>query len=88
MPELTPIYKHDCENCKFLGTLNNTDLYVCAIQNKIDTVIARYSSEPGDYISGFEFAKSYEWQGNFEGSESSKTLYIALILARLEGYKE
>ena len=83
-----PLYEHDCQNCKFLATLNNADLYVCASQNKIDTLIARYSSEPGDYISGLEFAKSYEWQGNFKGSEETKALYIALILARLEGYKD
>ena len=82
-----PLYKHDCDNCKFLATLNNKDLYVCARQKKIDTVIARYSSEPGDYISGLEFAQSYE-QGNFKGSEYSKILYIALMLARLEGYKD
>lgn len=61
-----PLYEHDCTNCKFLGTFNNTDLYVCASQKKIDTIIARYSSEPGDYVSGLDFAQKYE-QGNFRG---------------------
>ena len=82
-----PLYEHDCQNCKFLATLNNADLYVCTSQNKIDTVIARYSSEHGDYISGLKFAQNFE-QGNFKGSEETKILYIALILARLEGYKD
>lgn len=55
-----PLYEHACQNCKFLATLNNADLYVCASQNKIDTFLARYSSEPGDYISGLEFAQNFE----------------------------
>ena len=87
MAEATPLYKHDCANCKYLATLNNMDLYVCARQNKIDTLIARYSSEPSDYSSGLEFAKGYE-QGSFRHSENIKALYIALVLARIDGYKE
>ena len=51
-------FQHDCENdCLFLGPYNNDgvyyDLYVHQdALNKIDTVIARYGSEPSYYISG------------------------------------
>ena len=51
-------FQHDCENdCLFLGPFVHrgkyVDLYVHQdAHNKIDTVIARYSSEPSDYISG------------------------------------
>jgi hypothetical protein len=58
-------YKHDCESCYFLGTVNlnepynqhtKFDLYVCVQDSKITNVhehslIARYSSEPSEYAS-------------------------------------
>ena len=58
-------FQHDCENdCLFLGPFVHrgkyVDLYVHQdAHNKIDTVIARYSSEPSDYISGVLAARHY-----------------------------
>ena len=47
-------YKHDCDKCVYLGEYGDADLYFCN-QSGIKTVIARYSDEPSDYISGMEF---------------------------------
>jgi len=51
---MKPIYEHYCDNCVFLGTYNNKDLYYCPVGRT--TVIARNSSDPGDYQSGMVFA--------------------------------
>lgn len=44
-------YLHDCEECVFLGTYNQYDLYFCGAN---PTVIARYGTD-GDYLSGLHF---------------------------------
>jgi len=49
-------YLHDCEWCTFLGEYQTDtgvmDLYYCSgATNSLGSLIARYSSEPGDYIS-------------------------------------
>lgn len=41
-------YPHDCEECAFLGTHGQYDLYFC---DTTPTVIARYGID-GDYLSG------------------------------------
>jgi hypothetical protein len=51
-------FKHDCEDCVFLGQHNEFDLYFCPSPSLHSTVIARYSSEGSDYHSGVEFAYS------------------------------
>lgn len=62
-----PRWKHDCEDCFFLGRLEHScgttgpcDLYVCTKALPWPTVIARYSSDGPDYASGMLFAKSGE----------------------------
>jgi len=52
----TPRFTHDCERCRFLGDYEEYDLYVCARDGKIDTVIARYGSDGPEYMSGVIFA--------------------------------
>ena len=49
----TPKYIHDCEECIYLGTYNETDLYFC---DATPTVISRYSDNGPDYKSGLIFA--------------------------------
>ena len=44
-------YGHDCNECTFLGQFNEYDLYFCP-QGTRPTVIARWSSNGPDYISG------------------------------------
>ena len=61
---MKPKYTHDCDACTFLGHWRGSDLegnpvldydlYRCGTS----TVIARYSSDGPDYISGLCFADS------------------------------
>ena len=51
----TPLYKHDCDNCTFLGwdidqDGTKVDAYFCP-QNGMPTIILRASSEGSDYSS-------------------------------------
>lgn len=50
----SPRYEHDCEQCVYLGQEDDFDLYYC---NKISipTVIARYSPNGPDYLSGMPY---------------------------------
>lgn len=50
-----PRWRHDCERCTFLGRFNQFDLYHCG-QSNFPTVIARFSDEGPDYLSGMVFA--------------------------------
>ena len=68
----TPMFKHDCSNCVFLGTYaghvyadnDNSrvlhDLYFCPnIENpEFPTVIARYGNKGEEYQSGMTFASA------------------------------
>ena len=60
-----PLYKHDCSNCKYLGLyivsqyyldvtngVELVDLYFCTQSGMLNTVIARFSNDSADYISG------------------------------------
>lgn len=55
-----PQYHHDCDQCTFLGNFRtnatNYDLYHCNQSGVGPTVIARFSSRGGDYLSGLVFA--------------------------------
>jgi len=91
--EDAPIYKHDCENCVFLGNfiLDLTyDLYVCAAGKNISTVVARYSDDGSEYLSGLEVALLYEKgiQKRTDGfiSSQGKILYEALKRAEERGF--
>jgi cytochrome c peroxidase len=54
-------HKHNCEHCQTIGTIKDSefkrtyDLYYCEIGAK-PTVIARYGSEPHEYMSGMASA--------------------------------
>lgn len=53
----SPIFKHDCSQCRFLGTINYAgqwgDLYVCERSNKRmdNSLIFRISDNGPDYTS-------------------------------------
>lgn len=56
-----PEYKHDCEECIYLGFYEGADLYYCNQPHnmvKTPTLIARYSNDSWDYLSGIHFASS------------------------------
>lgn len=47
----TPLFDHDCDNCKFLGTFKGTDLYFCN-NGRRKTLISRCGNDGPDYVSG------------------------------------
>ncbi len=47
----TPLFEHNCEMCVFLGQYRGQDLYFCSLSDW-PTVIARWSSNPLDSMSG------------------------------------
>lgn len=47
-------FKHDCDNCDYLGRFKEYDLYFC---DNEPTVIGRFSDEGADYTSGMVFAR-------------------------------
>ena len=56
-PLPSPVYRHDCDKCEYLGRWGSVggglvaDLYTCEAAFG-RTFIARFSSEPSDYTSG------------------------------------
>ncbi len=73
----TPKYTHDCENCKFLGTHKDHDLYFCEDEKDgfFDTVIARYGNEGSEYKSGMIFAK----EGHILFETKKRVLEMGLV---------
>jgi hypothetical protein len=49
---MKPKFKHDCERCTFLGNFKGFDLYFCPQTPNLPTVLARFSNEGADYVSG------------------------------------
>jgi hypothetical protein len=47
---VAPQHEHDCDDCTFLGRMEEVDLWVCEYSTRA-TYIARYSSEPSDNAS-------------------------------------
>jgi hypothetical protein len=43
---MNAVFKHDCENCTFLGHFYDHDVYTCG-----KSIVARYSDEPSKYAS-------------------------------------
>ena len=48
-----PLFEHDCDECVFLGTYKDTDLYFCDPLRP--TVLYRYGNDPSEYGSGLGF---------------------------------
>lgn len=57
---LTPVWKHDCEACTFIGTMTHIlegtehDIYLCLSKNDVlldSSLIVRDSDNPPDYHS-------------------------------------
>ena len=102
---MKPVYSHDCPKCKFLGHHAGHDLYICLTRDDTDnfgkSVIARKSSEEGDYASspvgilvdnlarGFKIRDlTVDPPENTNVPSVQTTLLImALALARNEGIK-
>ncbi len=56
----SPLYKHDCSQCEFLGSHrfmeDDYDLYFC-LRDGFPTLLARWSDDGPDYLSGFSFGE-------------------------------
>lgn len=50
------LFEHDCNNCEFLGTFQEHDLYYCPQTPNWPTVIARYGNNGYEYKSGMHMA--------------------------------
>ena len=50
-----PYWKHDCDECSFLGTWKERDMYFCP-REPAGTLIARYGSKEDQYSSGIPLA--------------------------------
>ncbi len=57
---IEPEFKHDCTGCTFLGRFEGRDLYHCGRHAMGVTLIARWSDDGPDYISGMVFAAEYK----------------------------
>ena len=51
MDKTTPIHQHDCDNCKYLITTNDMDMYYCDQGGRGNTIVRRFGSEPEEYGS-------------------------------------
>lgn len=47
-------HKHDCERCVYLGQHDEYDLYYCEQNAGSATLVARWSDDGPDYVSGLE----------------------------------
>lgn len=47
---VSPLYKHECNECRFLGILDNKDLYSCTVNNN-KTFIIRSGDTGYSYTS-------------------------------------
>lgn len=83
-----PRYIHDCQQCRYLGPYKEYDLYVCSHKDqKIDTVVARYSSDGPEYYSGVNLVKLYRaGKLTSDVSTSTEALLEALVRAEYLGY--
>lgn len=77
-----PLFTHDCECCKFLGSYQLVDLYFHPGNGVLKTVIARYSCDGSDYVSGIHSALSMEK----DLDHKNHPLLEALRRARKLGY--
>lgn len=45
-----PKFQHDCNDCKYLGTFFNLDVYLCSKSGR-GSIIARFGNDGPDYYS-------------------------------------
>lgn len=68
---MEPIFEHDCDSCKYMGTHMDHDMYFCPQGGLYPTVVARFGHEPDEYLSGI-----------FENETPDMPLGFALKLAK------
>lgn len=57
-PETTPFFKHDCDQCRYLGSAairgEGYDYYFCQQGGSMPTILSRFGDEPSHYHSGLD----------------------------------
>lgn len=85
---MKPTFLHDCVGCVFLGSYTwdgkEHDLYTCKQGMNWPTVIARYSSDGPDYMSGLEVAVNIETHPH-DKSDQTHPLVEAMKRAKERG---
>lgn len=56
-----PKHEHDCDTCIFLGTDENEPVDYYYHKEGMETLIARFSDQDSDYISGMVFVGMNPW---------------------------
>jgi hypothetical protein len=78
VPLEPPMWEHDCDDCLFLGTHHQHDLYYCQGVNgrrtRFPTLVARYGSNGPQYKSGVPLLKHDD------------NLWAAAVLAEAQGH--
>jgi hypothetical protein len=76
-----PMFKHDCDKCKFLGTYKRRDLYVC------DTdLVARFGDGGDEYESGLFLIYDNPWINKAMKLAEEKGLVGAELRVRMDAY--
>lgn len=57
---MSPLFKHDCGACEFLGVYQGKDLYLCGSGIEM-TLVVRHSSDEEDYEYGRRLFINYSW---------------------------
>jgi hypothetical protein len=75
-----PVFKHDCDDCEYLGHFDEHDLYYC--KNGGPTVIARWGGDGPDYASGMSIAAARDFKHTRpEAPGYSRALRTAYLIA-------
>jgi len=73
---MKPIYSHECDYCKYLGTFLKQDLYYCSGGTGRQTLLAKYGKDVSQYTSGFSAGKNGD----------IFLLWVAYLMAKDKGY--
>lgn len=73
-----PQHQHDCGMCRFIGTIDKFDLYICK-----DTILLRRSDEPSEYWSSglYLFGPQY-WTSFHVADQKDHWNETVLVLIR------
>lgn len=87
-----PLYDHDCDQCRFLGSWFNIDVYLTGAKCNagITSVISRFSSEGSRYTSmplyllRQNIAKYPGWTSDAIREDWGKAILVALAVQGVE----
>ena len=75
----TPRYTHDCDQCRFLGQIDQYDLYFCERADE-GSAIARYGNDGPEYASrGFMTQAIAEQRARTGGLNQDQAIVLAMF---------